>query len=294
MKTASIVIPTFNRAGLVTRAIESALNQTYPCEIIVCDHGSTDNTPEVMTRYKRKIRYIRREEDRGPIVCWRDGIEQTTGEVVHITYDDDWLQPTFMEKTIAALNDDIGFVYTNFLVHLQAKNRTAIGFKNPPGVGRMEDIVRYLIQAPFTISPGCAIFRRRDVLKNLLLEIPNACGIYGKDSGVGEDLLLFLLTSLDYPKYVHIQEPLACFLAHPGSITIGAHLSGKKSALVNSYTNAKSYYFSVPGSILPPTNLQNLLFAIKWHCRSGTLAKAQLRFVKIILRDILYRFGGHR
>ena len=286
MKTASIVIPTFNRAGLVTRAIESALNQTYPCEIIVCDHGSTDNTPEVMTRYKRKIRYIRREEDRGPIVCWRDGIEQTTGEVVHITYDDDWLQPTFMEKTIAALNDDIGFVYTNFLVHLQAKNRTAIGFKNPPGVGRMEDIVRYLIQAPFTISPGCAIFRRKDALNNLLLQIPNSQGIYGKDSGVGEDLLLFLLTSRDYPKYFHISEPLACFLSHPGSITVGAHLAGNRQDLVNSYRNAKLYYFSLPGSIPLPTSLQNLFFITKWHYRSRTLIKETLRLVKRSLRNI--------
>ena len=80
MKTASIVIPTFNRAHLVTRAIESAINQTYPCEVVVCDHGSTDNTPDIMAQYQGKIRYIRREEDKGPIVCWRDGIEQATGE----------------------------------------------------------------------------------------------------------------------------------------------------------------------------------------------------------------------
>jgi glycosyltransferase involved in cell wall biosynthesis len=294
MKTATIVIPTFNRAHLVTRAIESAINQTYPCEVLVCDHGGTDNTPDVAARYHGKIRYIRREEDKGPLICWRDGIEQATGEIVHFTYDDDWIEPTFMEKTIAAMDDDVGFVYTNYLGYFPAKNRTAIGFRHPPGIGCMEDIVRYLIQAPFAISPGCAIFRKRDVLKNLLLEVPNACGIYGKDSPVGQDTLLFLLTSLDYPKYVHIREPLACFLAHPGSITINACLSGKKRDIVASYTNAKSHYFSVPGSILPPTNLQKLLFAFKWHYRSGTLAEVPWLFVKRILRDILYRFGWYR
>jgi len=117
MKTASIVIPTFNRAHLVVRAIESAINQTYPCEVIVCDHGSTDNTPNVAAKYESKIRYIRREKDNGPIVCWRDGIEQATGEIVHINYDDDWIEPTFMKKTIAKLDDDIGFVYTGFTTH---------------------------------------------------------------------------------------------------------------------------------------------------------------------------------
>lgn len=286
MKTASIVIPTFNRAGLVTRAIESALNQTYPCEIIVCDHGSTDNTPEVMTRYKGKIRYIRREEDRGPIVCWRDGIEQTTGEVVHINYDDDWIKPEFMEKTIAKLDDDVGFVYTNVLMHCHDRTETSIAYEHPPDIGQMKDIVKYLIQGPTTISPSCAIFRRKDALKNLLLQIPNARGIYGKDSGVGEDLLLFLLTSRDYPKYFHISEPLACFLSHPGSITVGAHLAGNRQDLVDSYRNAKSYYFSLPGSIPPPTSLQKLFFTIKWRYRSGTLAKDMLRLVKRSLRNI--------
>jgi len=286
MKTASIIIPTFNRAHLVTRAVESAINQTYPCEVVVCDHGSTDNTPDVMAQYKGKIRYIRREEDRGPIVCWRDGIEQATGEIVHITYDDDWLMPTFMEKTIAKLDDDIGFVYTRVIMHFHDRNETTIDLKHPPNVGYMKDIAKYLIRTPSTISPGCAIFRKKDALKNLLLQIPNARGVYGKDSGVGEDLLLFLLTSRDYPKYFHISEPLVCFLHHPGSITVGSYLTGSKKDLVDSYANAKSYYLSLPGSIPPPTSLQKLLFAIKWHHRSGTLAEGMLHLVKQNLCNI--------
>lgn len=280
MKTASIIIPTFNRAHLVTRAVESAINQTYPCEVVVCDHGSTDDTPQVMAQYKGKIRYIRREEDKGPIVCWRDGIEQATGEIVHITYDDDWLMPTFMEKTIAKLDDDIGFVYTRVTTYHQEGSKTSIGLKHPPNLGYMKDIAQYMIQRPIAISPGCAIFRRKDALKNLLLEIPNAQGVYGKGSGVGEDLLLFLLTSCDYPKYFHISEPLACFLSHLGSITVGARLEGYTKYLVDSYANAKSYYFSVPGSISPPTRLERLFFAIKWHYRSGTLSEGMLHFVK--------------
>ncbi len=285
MKTASIVIPTFNRAHLVTRAVESAINQTYPCEVIVCDHGSTDNTPNVVAQYEGKIRYIRREEDSGPIVCWREGIEQATGEIVHINYDDDWIKPTFMEKTIAKLDDDIGFVYTSVMMHYQDRNETSIAFKHPPNIGRMKDIAKYLIQISTTISPSCAIFRRKDALKNLLLQIPNSQGIYGKDSGVGEDLLLFLLISRDYSKYAHISEPLACFLSHSRSITVGAHLAGKRQDLVDSYTNAKAYYFSLPGSIPPPASLQKLFFTIKWHYRSGTLARNTLRLVKRRLQN---------
>jgi glycosyltransferase involved in cell wall biosynthesis len=292
MKTASIIIPTFNRAHLVTRAVESAINQTYPCEIVVCDHGSTDNTPEVMEQYKGKIRYIRREEDRGPIVCWRDGIEQATGEIVHITYDDDWLMPTFLEKTIPKLDDDIGFVYTRVIMHHQDSSQTSIGLKHPPELGYMKDIAQYLIQRPLAISPGCAIFRRKDALKNLLLQIPNAQGFYGKDSGVGEDLLLFLLTSCDYPKYFHIPEPLACFLSHAGSITVGAHLAGYGGELAASYANAKSYYFSFSGSIPHPKALHKLFFAIKWRYRSGTLGEGLLHLVQRNLYNIRRWFRG--
>ena len=60
-KKVAIVIPTFNRAGMVTRAIDTALAQTYPCQVIVCDHGSSDNTPEVIKEYGDKVIYIRKE-----------------------------------------------------------------------------------------------------------------------------------------------------------------------------------------------------------------------------------------
>src|SRR4051812_909591 len=55
----AVVIPTFNRAGIVTRAIDSVLAQTQlPGEIIVIDDGSTDDTARVLTRYGSQIRVL--------------------------------------------------------------------------------------------------------------------------------------------------------------------------------------------------------------------------------------------
>jgi glycosyltransferase involved in cell wall biosynthesis len=284
MKTASIIIPTFNRAILLHRAIESSIGQTYPCEVIVCDHGSTDNTPEVVSRYRDKVRYIRRDEDRGPIVCWRDGVEQATGEIIHINYDDDWLAPTFMEETVKLLHDDVGFVYSNVVIHYEDKDKTKIAFKHPTNVGDSRDIIKYLLAAPGPISPGCAIFRRRDALKNLLPEIPGAEGVYGKNSGVGEDLLLFLLTAMDYPYYAHVPEPLAHFLAHPDSITIDADLSGRRQLLLDSYANAKKYFLKHSG-LSQTTMWEDLSHFIRWHYKSHTLAKQIRRKIRKFLRS---------
>jgi len=52
----SIILPTYNRANLVGRAIESVLRQTYPnWELIIIDDGSTDNTKEVLKKFQKRF-----------------------------------------------------------------------------------------------------------------------------------------------------------------------------------------------------------------------------------------------
>lgn len=266
--TASIVIPVYNRAHLVSRAIDSALAQTLPCEVVLVDHGSSDNIASIVKKYGERIRYIRREQDRGPIACWIDGAQQATGEYLHFTYDDDWIQPRFIEKCIENFAEDVAFVYSRVTVHDQSLSNMGVIVRHPPGLHSVRDVVQYLLSKPLTISPGCATFRRRDVLKNLMPDIPGANGVYGKNSGVGEDLLLFLLTSIDYNNYVHIAEPLANFLSHPGSITINAQESGNGSNLADAYGVAKSYYLTRAGAVKPLSGIRKHLFTANWWLRS--------------------------
>jgi glycosyltransferase involved in cell wall biosynthesis len=261
----SIVIPTFNRSALVSRAIEAALAQSVPVEVVVCDHGSTDDTPQVVGRYGDRVRYVRRETDRGPIACWRDGIENASGELVNITYDDDWLAPTFIEETLPLLTNDVAFVYTRARVFSADNASSRFILEHPAGTRPIRDVVQYLLRTKLTISPGCALFRRRDVLKNLLTEVPGASGIYGKNSGVGEDLLLFLLTALHYPKYAHVPKPLANFLAHESSITVNAEMTGKAQALADAYAVAKQYYLQQPGSFAAERGVKRWLSKRRWN-----------------------------
>ena len=264
----SIVIPTFNRARLVTRAIDSALAQTVPVEVIVCDHGSTDDTAAVAARYGAAIRYLRRELDRGPIVCWRDGVENSTGEFIHINFDDDWIDATFVERTLPLLRNDVGFVYTRTRIHEPDHPETKVLLRHQPGIRPKSQIIQFLLRERLPISPGCALFRKRDVLKNLLLEVPGARGIYGRNSGVGEDLLLFLLATLDYPRYAHLPEALSHFLAHPSSITTSAGSSGRMDVLADAYSVAKNYYLQRPGSTPMARGLAAWTAKTRWKTAS--------------------------
>ena len=264
MTAATIVIPVFNRAHLVHRALDSALAQTIPCEVLLVDHGSSDDVGSVATRYGDRIRYIRRSTDSGPVACWQDGIAQATGDFVHITYDDDWIQATFMERCLEAFDDNVAFVYSRARLHSESRTTSELSVLHPPGRRPIEPLVQHLLRRPFALSPGCAVFRRDDALANLLDSVPDSHGRFGPGTGVGEDLLLFLLTTLRYSHYVHVGAPLADFLVHGGSITIGALRHGGSYQLEAAYETAKEFYLSQPEALARETGLRSFRSALRW------------------------------
>ncbi len=92
MSEVSVIIPTYNRAEYVTKAIDSVLAQTYTdYEIIVIDDGSTDNTKEVLLPYMDRIRYIY-QENAGASAARNRGIKASKGEwIAFLDSDDEWL-----------------------------------------------------------------------------------------------------------------------------------------------------------------------------------------------------------
>ena len=72
----SIVIPTYNQADFLPKAIQSALNQTYrDWEMIIVDDGSTDNTEEIVKGYKEsRIRSILKKYNIGESAARNTGI----------------------------------------------------------------------------------------------------------------------------------------------------------------------------------------------------------------------------
>lgn len=116
----SVVIPTYNRARTLGRAIRSVLDQTFKdLELIVVDDGSTDSTACSVQRYQEpRLRYLRHAVNRNGSVARNSGIAASRGEyIAFLDSDDEWL-PRKLELQLRRLGevaDDWAVCYTGFL-----------------------------------------------------------------------------------------------------------------------------------------------------------------------------------
>lgn len=100
--TWSVVITTKNRWALAKRAIDSAINQTLPCEVVVVDDGSTDETPNLPTLYPT-VKYLRNITSIGHSGAANQGIRLASGTWIKPLDDDDYLNPICLAAMTEAL-----------------------------------------------------------------------------------------------------------------------------------------------------------------------------------------------
>ncbi|WP_324667972.1 glycosyltransferase family 2 protein [Geochorda subterranea] len=117
----SVIIPTYNNAHVLPRAIRSVLAQTYSnWELIVVDDGSSDNTAEVMGQFEDpRIRYIRHDNPgMGPGAARNTGLRLAQGDyVAFLDSDDEWL-PEKLEAQLGVFkraSERVGVVYCGVL-----------------------------------------------------------------------------------------------------------------------------------------------------------------------------------
>jgi glycosyltransferase involved in cell wall biosynthesis len=87
----SVIVPAYNRAHIIGRALDSLCHQTYPSvEILVVDDASADETQEVVqARNDPRIRYIRHDHNRGAGAARNTGVAQAIGELISFHDSDD-------------------------------------------------------------------------------------------------------------------------------------------------------------------------------------------------------------
>jgi len=105
MTRVSVIIPTYNRAATLGRAIDSALEQTIDdLEVVVVDDGSTDDTESVLAAYEDpRVRTIIHATNQGANVARNTGLEHVRGEYVAFLDSDDVWHPAKLERQLAAL-----------------------------------------------------------------------------------------------------------------------------------------------------------------------------------------------
>ncbi len=126
----SVIIPTYNRANFLKKAIDSVLSQSYEhYEIIVIDDGSVDNTKELIKSYcSQKIIYVR-QDNKGVSEARNLGIKISTGTFIAFLDDDDLYHENKLEVCFGYLKKriDTNFFCSNFMFIDEKGDKTMRG-----------------------------------------------------------------------------------------------------------------------------------------------------------------------
>ncbi len=215
--TVTAVIPAYNIAEYVGRAIESVLAQTRKAdEIIVVDDGSTDGSADAIRKYLPQVKYIH-QENRGLAGARNTGIRNSTCDfVAFLDGDDEWL-PECLELQMGLLerNPQLVWATTNYRTYLNAENRGAplvVPDKARKALGRKEyfdDFFDAYVKG--FRGNGDTMIVRRDIL----LE----AGLFREHLRSAEDIDMWLRLAMKWPEVGYVCQPVAIYhLGRAGSL----------------------------------------------------------------------------
>ncbi|HEX8644097.1 MAG TPA: glycosyltransferase [Allosphingosinicella sp.] len=206
----SAILPVFDRAGSVARAIESVLAQTYqPIELILVDDGSTDGTAEVLERYRDRARLLR-QDNRGAYAARNLALRHASGELVaFIDSDDAWL-PDKLERQVPLMRPGVGLVYGDIDILTApddaAARATRTGFEmvRPCRGAVLECFARG------NFVPTCTALVRRSALEEI--------GGFSEESRISADYLAWFRIARRH-RFDFVDAPVALYTRHRAGIS---------------------------------------------------------------------------
>jgi glycosyltransferase involved in cell wall biosynthesis len=213
LPTVSVLMPAYNYARYVTRAITSVLEQDYPpglLRLVVVDDGSTDNTAavvaELVARHPERVELIR-QPNSGASAAYNTALAASTGELIAILDADDvWLpQKTRRQVNAFIANPKLGMVFCDMLV---VDEHEAV--VRPSQVGAIGEFprrafARLLCQ---NVATASSILIRRDLARPLQAGIPYSDW-------------WFALQAAEHDEVLYLPETLALYREHGANLTSG-------------------------------------------------------------------------
>ena len=206
----SVIIPLYNKAPYVKKAIESVLAQTWrDFELVVVDDGSSDDSYAVAESVLKKcaIPYqLIHQENAGVSTARNNGVAASHGEFLCFLDADDWWAPTFLEKMNGLIRDfpEAGIYGTNYTIVNETKHKTRIarvGVDDGFEKGYINYCMVYVKTLQMPLWTGAVCIPRR---------------IYDDSHGfkpqlkMGEDFDLWIRIALKY-RVVFLNHPLAFY-----------------------------------------------------------------------------------
>jgi glycosyltransferase involved in cell wall biosynthesis len=266
MAEVSVVIPTYNRATVLPRAIRSVLTQEGPaCEVVVVDDGSTDDTQSVVERFEA-VRYIRLGENRGVSGARNRGLDATDGDAVLLLDSDDAL----VEGALATLT-----------THLEADDDACAGvtsgYRRLTG-GLVTDVVRFdertvsltdleagAVQGGWGAS---GTLYRRDLFETI--------GGFDEALGKGEDFDLFVRALAAGYRFRYVPDVLLSVYDREDNIT---------SSALRSIVDSNRRLLEKHGERLPPSYLAERAFEMGYaRLGMGAVSEAERDFARALAR----------
>lgn len=205
----SVIIPLYNKAPYVAKAIGSVLGQTFSdYELIVVNNGSTDDSARIASQVIEGHGNCRlfSQENLGVSMARNNGVSASHGDYLCFLDADDWWEPTYLEEMSELVGEfpDAGLYGTNYTIVNETKHKTrvaVVGVEDGFEKGYIDYCKVYAktMYMPFCTNTVCM---PRSVFDEM--------GGFPKGIHLGEDFLLWIQVALHY-KVAYLNKPLAYY-----------------------------------------------------------------------------------